>query len=53
MANRMKGDGQVAYELKVEGEISQQAVAQLDSSIDSSRVTFMQVGWLPGAFIWP
>lgn len=34
---------QVGYELKVEGEITQQLVAQLDSSIDVGRVTFQQV----------
>jgi hypothetical protein len=34
---------QVGYELKVEGEITQQLVAQLDSSIDVARVTFQQV----------
>lgn len=42
MANKMKDDGQVGYELKVEGEITQQLVAQLDSSIDVARVTFQQ-----------
>lgn len=42
MANRMKADGQVGYQLKVEGEITQQAVAQLDASIDAARVTFLQ-----------
>lgn len=36
---------QVGYELKVEGEITQQLVAQLDSSIDMARVTFQQVCW--------
>lgn len=44
MANKMKEEGQVGYELKVEGEITQQAVAQLDKSIDAARCTFMQVG---------
>ncbi len=44
MANKMKEEGQVAYELKVEGEIMQQAVAQLDKSIDAGRCTFLQVG---------
>lgn len=43
MANRMKGEGQVAYSLKVEGEITQQVVAQLDSAIDAGRCTFLQV----------
>lgn len=39
---------QVGYELKVEGEITQQLVAQLDSSIDVARVTFQQVRWGSG-----
>lgn len=43
MANRMKTEGQVGYELKVEGEIAQQVVAQLDKSIDAGRCTFLQV----------
>jgi hypothetical protein len=48
MANRMKTEGHVGYELKVEGEIAQQVVAQLDKSIDAGRCTFLQVrcvGW--------
>lgn len=43
MANKMKSEGQVGYELKVEGDITQQLVAQLDSSIDAGRCTFLQV----------
>lgn len=43
MANQMKVEGQVAYTLKVEGDVTQPAVAQLDSSIDAGRCTFLQV----------
>jgi len=45
MANKMKDEGQVAYSLKVEGDITQPAVAQLDRSIDAARCTFLQVCW--------
>lgn len=43
MANKMKQEGQVAYDLTVEGDISQQVVAQLDNSISKQRCAFLQV----------
>jgi len=43
MANKMKQEGRVEYRLKVEGDITQEAVAAIDSAIDASRCTFLQV----------
>jgi hypothetical protein len=52
MANVMKADGQVAYSLKVEGDITVQAVARLDSAIDRQRCTFLQVRMVCVVCVW-
>lgn len=53
MANRLKEDQCVEYELKVEGDITKRAVAHIDATVDTSRLTFLQVcetaGWGEGA----
>eukprot|EP00878_Enallax_costatus_P014767 GHUV01015451.1.p1 GENE.GHUV01015451.1~~GHUV01015451.1.p1 ORF type:complete len:274 (+),score=77.92 GHUV01015451.1:494-1315(+) len=42
MANTMKQQKQVEYSLKVEGDITEVAVASIDDAIDTSRCTFQQ-----------
>jgi hypothetical protein len=44
MADKMKATRAIEYELKEEGDIGVKAVATIDAAIDTSRVTFMQVG---------
>eukprot|EP00878_Enallax_costatus_P031104 GHUV01033968.1.p1 GENE.GHUV01033968.1~~GHUV01033968.1.p1 ORF type:complete len:200 (-),score=48.78 GHUV01033968.1:445-1044(-) len=43
MANTMKQQKQVEYSLKVEGDITEVAVASIDDAIDTSRCAFQQV----------
>lgn len=42
-ANEMKDAKQIPYQLRVEGDITEPAVARLEDDIDTSRVQFMQV----------
>ena len=42
-ADQMKRDKAIEYELKVEGDICEKAVARIDESIDTARTTFLQV----------
>lgn len=54
MANKMKESRRVEYSLKVEGDITQPAVATIDAAINSSCCTFLQVGVAQGLaqYLW-
>jgi SAM-dependent methyltransferase len=49
----MAASKQIKYQLKVEGELTERLVARLDPDVDTSRVQFMQVGWLQGRALLP
>lgn len=52
MANKMKEQKEIKYALRVEGDISETAVARIDESIDTSRCTFLQVSKLSLICYW-
>jgi putative 4-mercaptohistidine N1-methyltranferase len=41
-ANALKREGKAAYRMRVEGDIEQEAVAEVDPSLERSRVRFVQ-----------
>lgn len=41
-ANKLKESGEMAYEMRLEGDLKQKAVARVDPQLDRSRVSFVQ-----------